>query len=109
MQQHLFQHLALASNSKRCGKSIHTDGKANAKVEEYKEENPIEKAAGVSELKRSKDYECRVCFKVFASVQALGGHKRAHYYAGSFETVQEEEGATLVQREHSDVLDIFLS
>ena len=37
----------------------------------------------------------------------MGGHKRAHYYAGSFETVQEEEGATLVQREHSDVLDIF--
>ena len=40
-----------------------------------------------------------------------GGHKRAHYYVGSFETVQEEEeeeeGATLVQREHSDVLDIF--
>ena len=64
------------------------------------------------ELKwRSKDYECGVCFKVFASGQALGGHKRAHYYAGSFETVQEEaeeeEGATVVQREHSDVLDIF--
>ena len=110
------RHLALASNSKRCGKSIHTDGKANSKVEEYKEENPIEKAAGVSELKRrSKDYECGVCFRVFASGQALGGHKRAHYYARSFETVQEEEeeeeeeeeGATLVQREHFDVLDIF--
>ena len=106
-QSRHLHHLALASNSKRCGKSIHTDGKANSKVEEYKEENPIEKAAGVSELKRSKDYECRVCFKVFASGQALGGHKRAHYYAGSFETVQEEEGATLVQREHSDVFDIF--
>ena len=102
------RHLALASNSKRCGKSIHTDGKANSKVEEYKEENPIDKAAGVNELKRrSKDYECGVCFKVFASGQALGRHKRAHYYAGSFETVQEEEGATLVQREHSDVFDIF--
>ena len=63
----------------------------------------------MSELKRSKDYECGVCFKVFASGQALGGHKRAHYYAGSFETVheEEEEGATLVQREHYDVLDIF--
>ena len=46
-------------------------------------------------------------FNFFASGQALGGHKRAHYHAGSFETVQEEEGATLVQREHSDVLDIF--
>ena len=113
------RHLALASNSKRCGKSIHTDGISNSKVEECKEENPIEieqeaEAAGVSELKRrSKDYECGVCFKVFASGQALGGHKRAHYYARSFETVQEEEeeeeeeGATLVQREYSDVLDIF--
>ena len=65
------RHLALASNSKRCGKSIHTDGISNSKVEECKEENPIEieqeaEAAGVSELKRrSKDYECGVCFKVF--------------------------------------------
>ena len=67
----------------------------------------------MSELKRSKDYECGVCFKVFAFGQALGGQKRAHYYAGSFETVQEEEeeeeeeGATLVQREHYDGLYIF--
>ena len=69
-QSRRLHHLALASNSKRCRKSIHTDGKANSKVEEYKEENPIEieqeaEAAGVSELKwRSKDYECGVCFKV---------------------------------------------
>lgn len=105
----------LASKSKSCGKSIQTnkilpDGKANSKLEkrEYNENSIGQEAARVSgrncELKRSKDYECEICFKVFASGQALGGHKRAHY-AGSSET--GEEGTTLVQQEHSDVSDIF--
>ena len=31
------------------------------------------------ELKKRKDRECPICFKVFSSGQALGGHKRAHY------------------------------
>ncbi|GFY84876.1 C2H2-like zinc finger protein [Actinidia rufa] len=31
------------------------------------------------ESKKSKDHECPICFKVFPSGQALGGHKRAHY------------------------------
>ncbi|KAL2552222.1 uncharacterized protein Fot_05841 [Forsythia ovata] len=30
------------------------------------------------ELTKSKDHECPMCFKVFSSGQALGGHKRAH-------------------------------
>ncbi|XP_051120994.1 zinc finger protein ZAT4 isoform X2 [Andrographis paniculata] len=28
---------------------------------------------------KSKEHECPVCFKLFTSGQALGGHKRAHY------------------------------
>lgn len=28
--------------------------------------------------KKGKDHECPICFKVFASGQALGGHKRSH-------------------------------
>ncbi|KAL3629428.1 hypothetical protein CASFOL_026650 [Castilleja foliolosa] len=31
---------------------------------------------------KGKDHECPICFKVFSSGQALGGHKRAHYNAG---------------------------
>lgn len=33
-----------------------------------------------SELLMSKSHECPICFKVFSSGQALGGHKRAHLY-----------------------------
>lgn len=99
----------IASSRKSfCGRSIQSskvecklpDGKANPKLErlEYME-NPIEQEviAGKCELKRIKDFECGICFKVFASGQALGGHKRAHYAAGSSETA--EEG--------TDVSDIF--
>ncbi|EEF47795.1 putative uncharacterized protein DDB_G0293878 [Ricinus communis] len=33
--------------------------------------------------KKSKGHECPVCFKVFPSGQALGGHKRSHLLAGT--------------------------
>ncbi|XP_042497413.1 uncharacterized protein LOC122076169 [Macadamia integrifolia] len=33
--------------------------------------------------KKSKGHECPICFKVFASGQALGGHKRSHLVGGS--------------------------
>ncbi|XP_020225809.1 uncharacterized protein LOC109807649 [Cajanus cajan] len=32
----------------------------------------------VTESKKSKGHECPICLKVFASGQALGGHKRSH-------------------------------
>ncbi|KAJ4974865.1 hypothetical protein NE237_008039 [Protea cynaroides] len=33
--------------------------------------------------KKSKGHECPICFRVFASGQALGGHKRSHMVGGS--------------------------
>ncbi|KAL1566374.1 zinc finger protein ZAT4-like [Salvia divinorum] len=32
----------------------------------------------LQECKKSKDHECPICFKIFPSGQALGGHKRSH-------------------------------
>ncbi|KZV23278.1 hypothetical protein F511_02179 [Dorcoceras hygrometricum] len=36
------------------------------------------KTASEVGLKKGKDHECPICFKVFPSGQALGGHKRSH-------------------------------
>ncbi|KAH6774573.1 C2H2-like zinc finger protein [Perilla frutescens var. hirtella] len=33
----------------------------------------------LEESSKSKEHECPICFKMFPSGQALGGHKRAHY------------------------------
>lgn len=38
---------------------------------------------------RSKEHECQICFKVFPTGQALGGHKRAHY-TGATEDITED-------------------
>jgi len=35
--------------------------------------------------KKSKEYECPICYKIFRSGQALGGHKRSHFVGGSEE------------------------
>lgn len=34
---------------------------------------------GQNQKSNNKEHECAVCFKVFPTGQALGGHKRAHY------------------------------
>ncbi|XP_047978465.1 zinc finger protein ZAT9-like [Salvia hispanica] len=38
-----------------------------------------DRCGGEMESSKGKERECPICFKVFASGQALGGHKRAHY------------------------------
>ncbi|XP_047159156.1 uncharacterized protein LOC124829647 isoform X2 [Vigna umbellata] len=35
--------------------------------------------------KKSRDHECPICYKIFRSGQALGGHKRSHFIGGSEE------------------------
>ncbi|KAF5443404.1 hypothetical protein F2P56_035960 [Juglans regia] len=43
--------------------------------------------------KKSKGHECPICFRVFRSGQALGGHKRSHFYGGS------EEKTIIIEQE----------
>ncbi|XP_027333179.1 uncharacterized protein LOC113848026 [Abrus precatorius] len=62
----------------------------------------------VTESKKSKGHECPICFKVFPSGQALGGHKRSHMVGGSesrnFQTVVLEEPVPEIR----DLLDLNL-
>ncbi|PSS30497.1 Zinc finger protein [Actinidia chinensis var. chinensis] len=51
-------------------------------------ENSVEQEE-IYELKKRKDRECPICFKVFPSGQALGGHKRAHYVGFSENKTKE--------------------
>lgn len=67
-----------------------------------KNENPIDQEipAGCAEKrqkttgskKSNKGHECPICFKVFPSGQALGGHKRSHLVGGS----EARNNATIV-------------
>lgn len=45
--------------------------------------------------KKSKEYECPICYKIFRSGQALGGHKRSHFVGGS------EENTTFVIKQNA--------
>ncbi|KAL0332134.1 UNVERIFIED_CONTAM: Zinc finger protein AZF2 [Sesamum calycinum] len=56
------------------------------------------------ESSKSKEHECPICFKVFPSGQALGGHKRAHY-TGSNESKTNE--TTMVNQEVAEVRDLL--
>lgn len=62
----------------------------------------------VTESKKSKGHECPICFKVFPSGQALGGHKRSHMTSGaesrSFQTVVLQEPVPEIR----DFLDLNL-
>ncbi|XP_057960152.1 uncharacterized protein LOC131152337 [Malania oleifera] len=40
-------------------------------------------------LENSEGHQCSICFKVFQSGQALGGHKRTHFLGNSETTVQQ--------------------
>jgi hypothetical protein len=46
--------------------------------------------------KKSKGHECPICFRVFRSGQALGGHKRSHFFGGS------EERTVVIKQELSE-------
>lgn len=76
------------------------------KKSEYVHEAEVET---VRVCKKSKGHECPICFKVFPSGQALGGHKRSHMSGGSestrnFQTVVLEEPV----QEIRDFLDLNL-
>lgn len=61
-------------------------------------ENPPEK----DDMKKSKEHECSICYKVFATGQALGGHKRAHYIGV---TVSKGKVITSMEQDPPDHID----
>ncbi|XP_010499023.1 PREDICTED: zinc finger protein ZAT1-like [Camelina sativa] len=68
------------SKSKKDLCSYETDlcADTNSKIHRYRDsKSPVVKKAG-GEKKTS--HECPICFRVFKSGQALGGHKRSHSY-----------------------------
>ncbi|KAK2983702.1 hypothetical protein RJ640_002099 [Escallonia rubra] len=56
------------------------------------------------ELKKGKEHECSICFKVFVSGQALGGHKRAHFVEMAESRAKE---AMLVKQEVPGINNLF--
>lgn len=46
----------------------------------------------------SKKHECPICFKIFPSGQALGGHKRSHLIAESRKNINNNNQAVQVQK-----------
>ncbi|XP_038707259.1 zinc finger protein ZAT9-like [Tripterygium wilfordii] len=47
--------------------------------------------------KKGKVHECPICFRVFRSGQALGGHKRSHFVGGS------EDRSVVIEQEPSEM------
>ncbi|XP_062213385.1 zinc finger protein ZAT4-like [Phragmites australis] len=59
--------------------------------------------------KKVTKFECPICFKVFGSGQALGGHKRSHSIAGElYERTNANGDAGIVEPEQSLIAARFL-
>lgn len=61
-----------------------------------------------TKLKKNKGHECPICFRMFKSGQALGGHKRSHFLNSSgdryrYMAAMEDEGPT-----YTDMIDLNL-
>lgn len=54
----------------------------NCKIESSIIDQEMADQTSARSSKRSKGHECPICLKVFASGQALGGHKRSHLIGG---------------------------
>ncbi|KAG9439761.1 hypothetical protein H6P81_019926 [Aristolochia fimbriata] len=61
-----------------------------------------------AQVKKVKGHECPICFKVFASGQALGGHKRSHLVSNSDIASRPENCQTIViQQQLSEIPDLL--
>ncbi|KAL0436601.1 UNVERIFIED_CONTAM: Zinc finger protein ZAT9 [Sesamum radiatum] len=69
-----------------------------------KSESPIGNFADIGS-KKNKEHECPICFKVFQSGQALGGHKRSHLTGDQVKT-NPCNGNQQPIREVRDFLDL---
>ncbi|KAJ0253272.1 hypothetical protein HA466_0109840 [Hirschfeldia incana] len=74
--------------------SLETDSCADT-IKIHNSKPPMVKKANGSggAKKKSKGHECPICFRVFKSGQALGGHKRSHF-------IGNHEHRTLVIQQH---------
>ncbi|CAL0331247.1 unnamed protein product [Lupinus luteus] len=69
----------------------------SSKVLNGKKSSKPKKKKKKLKLKKSKEHECPICYKIFKSGQALGGHKRSHFIGGSEEnTVIINQGPCLI-------------
>ncbi|CAA7036279.1 unnamed protein product [Microthlaspi erraticum] len=76
--------------------SLETDSCAdtNRSVKIHSKSSPVVKKASGGVKKKSKGHECPICFRVFKSGQALGGHKRSHF------TGNQEHRTLVIQQHH---------
>uniref|UniRef100_A0ACD5X3M6 Uncharacterized protein n=1 Tax=Avena sativa TaxID=4498 RepID=A0ACD5X3M6_AVESA len=66
-------------------------------------------AVAAVRAKKAIKFECPICFKVFGSGQALGGHKRSHSIAGELNERNHADGeAVVVDTEQSLIAAGFL-
>ncbi|XP_059448156.1 uncharacterized protein LOC132179443 [Corylus avellana] len=97
-------HRASHTKSIRCCESMYESGENNIHTDSLPVTKPYGKAVKSCSVKtsinqsisahsekklgpkKSKGHECPICFRVFRSGQALGGHKRSHFFGGSEET-----------------------
>ncbi|RAL41149.1 hypothetical protein DM860_017698 [Cuscuta australis] len=65
-----------------------------------------EKVESSKKMKADDDrHECPICFKIFGSGQALGGHKRSHFKVGATKTDMQQQPETQ-KPETRDFLDL---
>ncbi|KAK9063637.1 hypothetical protein SSX86_017508 [Deinandra increscens subsp. villosa] len=59
--------------------------------------------------KKNKGHECPICFRMFKSGQALGGHKRSHFINGSEDRIDHMAAMEQVSEEaYTDMIDLNL-
>ncbi|KAF8103854.1 hypothetical protein N665_0183s0031 [Sinapis alba] len=78
--------------------SLETDSCAdtNRSIKIHSNKSTMVKKASGGAKKKSKGHECPICFRVFKSGQALGGHKRSHF-------IGSQDHRTLVIQQHHQV------
>ncbi|KAI3816639.1 hypothetical protein L1987_16342 [Smallanthus sonchifolius] len=58
--------------------------------------------------KKNKGHECPICFRMFKSGQALGGHKRSHFINGSEKRIDRVAAMEHVAATYTDMIDLNL-
>ncbi|KAI3817331.1 hypothetical protein L1987_11121 [Smallanthus sonchifolius] len=58
--------------------------------------------------KKNKGHECPICFRMFKSGQALGGHKRSHFINGSEHRIDHMAAMERAGATYTDMIDLNL-